>query len=438
VDLPTLPPLPRLPFVRDVMRRCRVPRDLESVTTIGVEEDPRAGGMTKRGVERIWATVRGLYRGGVHPAIQVCLRREGHVVLDRAIGHATGNGPSDRPEAEKVPATPDTPFVVYSASKAITAMLVHVLSERGLLDISHPVCEYIPEYARHGKEGITIGHVLAHRAGVPNLPRQALDLDLLDDVDHIVEIVCEAKPRSKPGSRLAYHAVSGGFILGEVVRRVTGKGIRDVLTEEILGPLNFRWTNYGVDAKDVARVGRSYVTGLPPGPALSALLTRALGVSVPEVVKRSNDPRFLTGVIPSANVVTTAKELSRFFELGRRGGELDGVRIFEPRTLLRALEEQSYLEVDFTLGFPTRFSYGFMLGARLLSLFGPNTEMAFGHLGFVNILGWTDPERALSCALISSGKPIIYPELTHFLNFGIRVGVEAPKIDRPLPVFEPS
>lgn len=436
MDIPTLPPLPRLPFVPDVMRRIRVPKDLDAVTTVGHEAHPAEGGMTEGGVERIWRLVVGLYRGGVHPAIQLCLRRDGHVVLDRAIGHASGNGPSDPADTEKVVATPDTPFVVFSASKAITAMLVHVLDERGLLDIDHPVCEYIPEYARHGKDGITVGHVLAHRAGVPNLPRQALDLDLLDDVDHVVEIVCDAKPQSKPGQRLAYHAVSGGFILGEVVRRVTGQGIREVLTKEILEPLEFRWTSYGVRPEDVPQVGLSYVTGLPPGPALSALLTRALGVSVPEVVNRSNDPRFLTGVIPSANLVTTANELSRFFELGRRGGEMDGARIFEPRTLRRALTEQSYLEVDFTLGFPTRFSYGFMLGARLLSLFGPNTEMAFGHLGFVNILGWADPERALSCALITTGKPIIYPELAHFLNIGRRIGLEAPKAKRPLPIFE--
>lgn len=136
----------------------------------------------------------------------------------------------------------------------------------------------------------------------------------------------------------------------------------------------------------------------------------------------------MTGVIPSASVITTANELSRFFELGRCEGELDGVRVFEPRTLRRALTEQSYLEVDFTLGFLTRFSYGFMLGARLLSLFGPDTEMAFGHLGFVNILGWADPERAVSCALITSGKPIRYPELPHFLGIGRRIGKEAPKV----------
>ena len=421
-----LPSLPRLPLVPDPLRRARVPRDLDAVTTVADEADPEDGGMTRDGVERIWRSAVNLYRGGAHPAVQLCVRREGVVVIDRAIGHASGNGPNDPRGADKVPATPETPFAVYSASKAITAMVVHVLDERGKLHINDPVAEHIPEYAAHGKGGITIGHVLAHRAGVPNVPREALDLDLLADQEHILHLVCEAKPTSRPGKRLAYHAISGGFILGEVVRRVTGKNIRDVLAKEILDPLGFRWTNYGVRPEDVPLVGTSYVTGPPVAPPISSLLTRALGAPVAKIVELSNDPRFLTGVIPSASVVTTANELSRFFELGRREGELDGVRVFEPRTLRRALTEQSYLEVDFTLGFPTRFSYGFMLGARVLSLFGPNTELAFGHLGFVNILGWADPQRALSCALITSGKPIVYPGVIYFLGIGRRIGKEAP------------
>ena len=350
------------------------------------------------------------------------------MILDRAIGHARGNGPSDPRHVEKQLATPETPFCVYSASKAVTATVVHVLAGRGLIDIDQPVARYIPEFAQNGKEGITVGHVLAHRAGIPNLPRSSLDLDLLEDQEYILDTMIGAKPRSRPGKRLAYHAISGGFVLGEVVRRVTGTGIRDVLTEEILRPLGFRWNNYGVAPEDVHKVGLAYVTGPPVGPPISTMLTRALGVPVPEVVAKSNDPRFLTGVIPSASVVTTANELSRFFELLRRGGELDGVRVFEAATLARALEEQSYLELDLTLGFPTRFSYGFMLGSELISLFGPDTWQAFGHLGFVNILCWADPERALSCALITSGKPFVYPGVTHFLRIGGRIGRESPKM----------
>src|SRR5688572_19183068 len=124
MGFPRLPPLPRLPLVPDPLRRARIPRDLDSVTTIAAEEDPAAAGMTRDGLERIWKGVVNLYRGGAHPAIQLCVRREGRVVLDRAIGHAKGNGPSDRSDADKVLATPGTPFVVFSASKAVTAMVV--------------------------------------------------------------------------------------------------------------------------------------------------------------------------------------------------------------------------------------------------------------------------------------------------------------------------
>jgi len=404
-----------------------VPRDLESVTTVGDEQDPVAVGMTRDGVERIWEAVSALYRSGVHPAIQLCVRREGAVVLDRAIGHAEGNGPQDPPEADKVPVTPGTPFCIFSASKAITAVVVHLLDERGLLHINDPVVEYWPAYALHGKETITIAHVLAHKAGVPNLPPDAIDLDSLGDQERLMALLCDAKPRSRAGKTLAYHAVSGGFILGEVVRAVTGKDIRDVLAQEILEPLGFRWTNFGVAPQDVPEVGLSYPTGPPAIPPLSTLLTRALGVHPDEITRMSNDPRFLTAVMPAANGVSTANELGRFFELLRQGGELDGVRVLEPRTIRRALTEQSYLEVDFSLGFPTRFSYGFMLGAKILSLYGPDTEQAFGHLGFVNILGWADPERALSVGLITSGKPTLYPELPQFWGIGWRIGTEAPK-----------
>jgi CubicO group peptidase (beta-lactamase class C family) len=422
-----MPSLPRLPFLPDLLRRIEMPGDLDAVTAIGDESEPGAGGMTEGAVERIWGDALNLYRSGVHPTVQVCVRREGAVVLDRAIGHARGNGPGDPADGVKVPATTETPFCVYSASKAITAFVVHMLDERGLVDIDQPVCEYIPEYARNDKEGITVGHVLAHRAGVPNLPREAMDLDRMGDRDFLVELLCDAKPFARPGRALAYHAVSGGFILGEVVHRVTGKDIHRVLAEEILDPLDFRWTNYGVAEEDLPHVGRDYVTGPPLLPPFSTLLTRALGSPLDKVVEAAGDPRFLTGIVPAANTVTTANELSRFYEIMRRGGELDGVHVMEPETIRRALTEQSHLEIDLSLGFPTRFSYGLMLGAQVVSLFGRDTQHAFGHLGFTNILAWADPERATAVAVITSGKPALYPELARFYGLMQRITSEAPK-----------
>jgi CubicO group peptidase (beta-lactamase class C family) len=425
-----VPTIPRLPIVADPLRRIRVPRSLRSVTTVGEEEEAGAGGMSAESVERIWKSALDLYRSGVHPAVQVCVRRDGAVVLDRAVGHARGNGPRDLGGGDRVGATPATPFVVYSAAKAITAFVTHLLIERGLIDLDEPVCSYIPEYDCHGKGGITVGHVLAHRAGVPNLPREALDLERVGDRDFLCGVLCDARPFAKPGRMLAYHAVSGGFILGEIVHRVTGKDIRAVLAEEILDPLGFRWTNYGVAPEDLPSVGLNYVTGPPTAPPLSTLLTRALGTPLDQLVEGTNDPRFLTGIVPAANVVTTANELSRFYELMRRGGELDGVRILRPETIERALSEQSHLEIDLSLGFPTRFGYGLMLGARVLSLYGRDTQHAFGHLGFTNILAWADPERALAAAVITNGKPILYPQIHRFYGLMQRITSEAPKVGK--------
>jgi CubicO group peptidase (beta-lactamase class C family) len=422
-----MPTIPRLPFVGDPLRRIRVPRDLEAVTTVGDEDEPEAGGVERANVEAIWKAAVALYRSGVHPAVQVCVRRHGAVICNRTIGHGRGNGPRDSEDAEKVAATPATPFLIYSASKAITAFVIHLLVERGLVSLGAPVASYIPEYARHGKGEITIGHVLAHRAGVPNLPREALDLANLGNRELLLEILCDAKPFARPGRFLAYHAVSGGFILSEVAERVSGRPIRELLAAEILDPLGFEWTNYGVAPERVDQVALNYVSGPAAGPPLSTLLTRALGLPLDRLVEASNDPRFLTGVVPAASTVTTANELSRFFELIRRGGELDGVRVMEPETIRRALTEQSHLEFDLSLGFPTRFAYGLMLGARVLSLYGRDTQHAFGHLGFTNILAWADPERATASAVITNGKPILYPELPRFFALTQRITSEMPK-----------
>jgi CubicO group peptidase (beta-lactamase class C family) len=409
-----VPGIPRLPLIGDPLRRIEVPDDLDSITTIGMEADPESLGASAEMVERMWGAAVGLYKTGVHPALQLCVRRHGGILIDRAIGHARGNGPEDAPDAPKVPVTTDTPYLVYSASKAMTAMVVHLLQEQGALDISDRVAKYIPEYAKHGKEETTIGHVLSHRAGVPGLPNEVLDVDRVNDREFIIKSICDSKPFVTPGTMLAYHAASGGFILGEIVTRVTGKTVRDVLSEKILHPLAFRWGNWGVAEADIDKVGRDYVTGSRLFPPLSTAVKRVLSMPVEEVVKLAHDPRVLTAVIESANIVTTANELSRFFEIFRAGGELDGVRVMGRETIHRALEEQSRLEIDLSLGFPTRFSYGLMLGAKYLSPYGLDTDRAFGHLGLINIMGWADPERAISCGLITSGKALLYPEVPRF------------------------
>ena len=387
-------------------------------------------GVRPGAVDAVWDAVAALYRSGIHPAIQLCVRRRGQVLIDRAIGYASGNGPDDPPETKKVRATPATPFAIFSASKAVTAMVIHLLDQRHLIHLDDSVCEYVPEFGVRQKRWITIRHVLSHRAGIPNLPPAAMNLDNLDKPEKVLQLLCEAEPVLRPGKQLAYHAITGGFVLGEVVRRVTGKDIRAFLDEEIRRPLGFRWMNYGVARRDVKRVARSYFTGPPLVPPLSTVINRALGVEFRELIDLSGDPRFFAGVIPSGNVVATANELSRFYQLLLNGGELDGVRIFERRTIQRANAEQSYRELDFTLGLPFRYSLGFMLGAQWFSLYGPDTQRAFGHLGFTNIVSWADPERQVAGALMTSGKPLLYAEIYHAWNILRQIGLACPKETR--------
>ncbi len=386
-------------------------------------------GLSHGAVHRVWLAIEALYRTGLYPAVQVCIRRHGEIVLHRALGHARGNAPGASPSGEKVPATPATPFLLYSASKAITAMVIHKLDERRLLHIDDRVSDYIPEFAAHGKDWITLRHVLAHRAGIPNLPPDAMNLDLLERPEQVVEILADEKPVSRPGQRLAYHAVTGGFVLGEVVRRATGQDIRTVLRKEILDPLGLRWLSYGVDPEQVHDVAEDAITGLPVPLPIAALLRRALGAPIERVVALANDPRFRTGIIPAANVVSTAEDLCAFYQCLLDLGELDGRRAFEPRTVRRATAEQAYWEFDLTLGLPLRYSHGFMLGGELMSLFGPDTPHAFGHIGFTNIFGWADPERRLAVALLTSGKPVLNLEILRLLRLILAINEAFPRVD---------
>jgi CubicO group peptidase (beta-lactamase class C family) len=413
-----------------LVRRCRVPPSLADVTSVraDAEVDPREVGVAPDGPARIWQAVEGLYRSGIHPAIQLCVRRQGRILIDRAIGHAVGNGPDDPPDAPKVPCTPDTPFNIFSASKAVTAMLVHLLDERDALRLDDRVCDYIPEFAAHGKFRITIRHLLSHRAGMPNLAPEVMRLDYLAQPEEIVRILCATQLSSRPGQRLAYHAISGGFVLGELVRRVTGHDIRTLLADAVQRPLGFRWLRYGVEPQDVERVARSYATGPPVLPPLSTIMARALGVGFYEAIELSNDPRFLVALIPAGNLIATAEEMSRFYQLLLDGGTLDGVRVFAPRTLRRATTEHSYLEIDLSIGLPLRYGLGFMLGASWFSLYGPGTEHCFGHIGFTNVVTWADPERQVAAALMTSGKPILYLGLYNVFDVLRQIGLACPKI----------
>lgn len=392
-------------------QRCRVPADLTSVTTIDFarETAPEAAGFRPGQVEKIWSAVEALYRSGFSPAITVCLRREGKVVLNRAIGHAEGNGPDDVPGTPARLATPDTPICLFSASKAVTAMLVHLLDERGEIDLLDPISHYIPEYGVNGKRNATIYHLLAHRGGIPKLSGD-FDPELLYDVDAIVDVLCKAEPVSPSGYRVAYHALTAGYILGELIERVSGMSVREFLHENVVAPMGMRYFNYGLPVPDRADVGVNYVTGLQT-PVTDYYLRHVLGGDLAMAVRMTNDPRFMDTICPAGNIFATAEEASRFFQMLLDDGEYNGTRIFQPMTVKRAILETARPELDRTLLLPMRYSMGMMLGSSPVGLFGPYTQKAFGHLGFSNIFCWADPARDTSFSILTTGKAVLGPHL---------------------------
>ncbi len=401
----------------------------EDVTTIAEDEAPAsAGGLETAQIDAIWDAAVRYYKTGLQPSVSLCIRRNGAKVLDRAIGHARGNTTAGIDDDELRLATPDTVYNLFSASKSVTAMLIHHLDECGKLHIDDAVCEYIPEFGANGKERITIRHVLNHRAGLPLIDAEHFDLDALGDASAVLNYLYNAEPASVPGRKLAYHAITGGFILGEIVRRVTGKDIQTYHNETIRQPLGMRSFAYGIPPEDIGEIARDVWTGPPAVFPLSRLVRKAFGGDMQTIVNLANDPRFLHSVVPSGNICGTAEEAGRYFECLLRGGEYNGTRVFSERSVKRARLEQNYHEYDGVLQYPFRYGLGFMLGSDHSSVIGPDTPDAFGHIGFTNILIYADPERDISVALLNNGKPLIAVESLWWLNLSRTIAKVIPKL----------
>lgn len=384
--------------------RVPLPAETSDVVTIdsAAECDPQAVGMHASDVERVWRAVTRLYRTGLHPSVTLVLRRQGRTVMKRSIGTIHGDQADPRDALH-----PDAPQCLFSASKVVSSLLIHKLVERGRLRLDDTVARYIPEFGCHGKESITLRDILAHRAGMPFIPREYADPELLHDWDRILEILCANEPRYPSVATQAYHALTGGFIAGEVVRRVGDIELREALQEWIAGPLGCRYLTYGADPVIRPQRAHDRVTGFAPPWPLSVYFQHLLSVPFETVVSASSEEPFLSSVVPAANIHASADDLGRVFEMLRRGGELDGTRVLEERTVREIVQPVGRRGRDRALQVPLRYSAGCMLGDNPVGLYGPFSAQAFGHIGFMNIMGWADPRRGISVGLLNTGKSIM-------------------------------
>lgn len=387
-------------------RRVPVPNQLEAVTQYDPAREcaPETVGMRPSDVDAIWAAAQGVYRTGLHPGMTLVIRRRGQVVLRRAIGHAEGNAPGRQGSVRKRLLQPETPICLFSASKAVTAMLVHKLAEQGELRLEDRVVDYLPEFGQRGKHRITILDLLSHRAGIPRIPPKHARPELLFDWAQALDVLCRARPLRGAGQQQAYHAITAGFVLGEIIRRVSGRELNDVLHNDFATPMKLAHFSYGLPPGEHAHAAQNAFTGPRLLPPVGAIVKRILGAPFEDVADISNDPCFLSAVIPAGNLYASGDDICDFFQMMLNGGTLHGQRIFQPETIARAIQPIGRIRPDSSLFVPVRFSAGMVMGEWPFGLYGRNCPEAYGHLGFINIICWADPARQISVALLNTGK----------------------------------
>lgn len=299
----------------------------------------------------------------------------------------------------------DTLVNVWSTSKGPTALCAHILADRGPLDLDAPVAAYWPEFAAAGKEQILVRHLLSHRAGLSGL-REPHSLEQLCDWELTTQRLAAMEPWWAPGTRSGYHAFTYGFLVGEVVRRVSGLLPGAFLEREVTGPLGIDFA-IGLPEKESGRVAElvqppvartseqaAVFSQLAPA-ALAALANPAVGAA------EANSPEWRAAEIPAANGHGTARAVAALYGIFAGRGTYDGHRVLSPEAAERVREGQGRCR-DLVLGAgldtETEIGLGLWLSGPNGS-YGPNPR-AFGHDGFGGSCGLADPEAGVAMGYV--------------------------------------
>jgi len=258
----------------------------------------------------------------------------------------------------------DTIVNVYSTTKAMAALCTLMLVDRGQLDLDAPVAKYWPEFAQAGKEKIPVRQLLSHTSGLCGFTEK-ISPETLYDWDRIVELLAAQEPWWEPGKESGYHALTFGYLLGELVRRITGKSMGTFFQEEVAKPLNADFY-IGVPEEVDHRVGQ-LVPPPPPGPDAptpepNSIAAKQFGNPLLTALE-SRTRAWRAAEIPAANGHGNARSVARVASAMACGGEVDGVRLLSMPTLEKTIEEQLYQQ-DLILGMPVRWGLGFGLASQ--------------------------------------------------------------------------
>ncbi len=355
----------------------------------------------------------------------LCIYHHGECVAD------LWGGDLDR--AGTTPWRRDTMVPSFATTMGVTSTLVHIMADRGLIDYDAYVAEYWPEFAQQGKEEITVRQVLTHQAGLYHIRHMIDEASRMSDWGYMVDALERAEPIHVPGERTAYHGLTYGFMVGEILRRVTGKRVSALVQREIAQPLGLDGMFVGAPESELQRVARlirsrpsQMLQGIPTatipswlaevGETASSLFTHSLGMIGIDLDFASMVDAFVphglaelafdsSATPPATNGLFTARSLARMYAALSQGGEIDGVRLLSRRALARGIEPQPEAEGRSVLPIDMRWR----LGYHAIPTSRGIPEQAFGHFGFGGSGAWADPSRELSFALTvncGAGAPL--------------------------------
>lgn len=314
---------------------------------------------------------------------------EGETVVDLWGGVADAE--SDRPWER------DTLVNVWSSTKGVLATAAHMLVDRGLLDLDAPVARYWPEFAQAGKERIPVRWLLSHQAGLPAVDgdRELPEL-ACQDWETMARALAATTPQWEPGTKQGYHTVTFGWLVGEVLRRITGEMPGDFIRREIAGPLAAPFylgvpdeLHHQIATLEAQPVGGG--SGFTPDP--QSLTMRSILLSTPPLAGHPNSPGWRRAQMPGMNGHASARGMARIYSALARGGTTDGVTLMRPETIDRARTIQAE-GPDAVLIMKTRRSLGYM--HPVAESGDQRSPDAFGHNGAGGSMAFADPVRRIA------------------------------------------
>lgn len=402
----------------------------------GVAERTR---MSPAGIDRVVDVFATMLEDGEHPGAQLAVYRDGELVIELVGGtHHDGT-----------PLSPESLFPVYSTTKGLAAMVVHMLHDRGLFSYDDPVARYWPEFAQSGKERITIAEVMSHRAGLAAEAGGFVTWREWSKPNGIASLMEQVKPNREPGAGpSSYHAYSYGHILNELVRRWTGYNVGELLRTEICNPLGIEDVFVGLPeaaysrlsklgpvdsaeeimgAEVAAATRRAIESGALELPAGGEMLLRGGGTNRPVLSSIFfNSYEILRLCLPFGNGVARARDLAHLMNVFAFEGTYNGRRFFARETFDRAVTPTNAGETD--LGIPSaRWGLGLMLGGSPGRMFGDSASVrACGHFGGYSSVAWADPDKRLAVAFLPNGLRSPSATLSRFKRIGDAIHAASP------------